>query len=63
VILLLAATLPHVSNIPFYIIVKPSFKTPVPFHLTLIAVLLGCLRNFLIIAVLNSRSSSDCRDE
>jgi len=63
VILLLATALPHVSNIPFYIIVKPSLRTPVLFHLTLITTLLGCLRNFLIIAVLSSRLSSDCLDE
>lgn len=61
VILLLAATLPHVST--FYNIVNPSLRTPVPFELTLIAVLLGYLCNFLIIAVLSSRSSSDCPDE
>ena len=41
---LLAATLPHVSNIPFNIIVKLALGLAVPFDLTLIAVLLGYLR-------------------
>ena len=49
-ILFLAATLPHVSNIPFYISLS---GLPVPFDLTLIAVLLAYLCNFLIVSLLS----------